>query len=247
MSQANELLNSLTTDTFFNGCLQVKQYRSGYRFSIDAVLVAAHAGLHPAETVLDLGTGCGIIALMLAYRNPKTKVHGIEVQPELADLAAVNVEENGMGRQITIHCMDMKGLQLNTIFGQADLVVSNPPFRKAESGRINPNRQRAVARHEIKATLFDVVETACRALRVSGRFVTIYPAERLVDVLTQMRSADIEPKFVRMIHSDNQAAAKLILAEGKKGGRPGVKIGPPLVIYKQDGSYTDEVQKMFAP
>ena len=238
-------MDSLTTDTFFNGRLQVKQHLSGYRFSIDAVLIAAHAGPRPGDTVLDLGTGCGIIAMMLAYRNPKIKVHGIEIQPKLAELAALNVAENSMNKQISIHCMDMKEVQLKMISGAADLVVSNPPFRKAEAGRINPNRQRAVARHEIKITLFDIVQTAHRLLRVAGRLVTVYPAERLTDILTQMRSAEIEPKFVRIIHSDKQAEARLILVEGNKGGRPGIKIGPPLIIYNPDGSYTDEVQDMF--
>lgn len=240
-------MDSLTTDTFFNGRLQVKQHRSGYRFSIDAVLIAAHAGPRPGDTVLDLGTGCGIIAMMLAYRNPKIKVHGIEIQPKLAELAALNVAENGMSKQISIHCMDMKGMQLKMISGPADLIVSNPPFRKAEAGRINPNRQRAVARHEIKITLYDIVQTAHRLLHVAGRLVTVYPAERLTDVLTQMRAAEIEPKFVRMIHSGKQAEAKLILVEGNKAGRPGIKIGPPLIIYNPDGSYTDEVQAMFTP
>jgi len=240
-------MDSLTTDTFFNGRLQVKQHLSGYRFSIDAVLIAAHAGPRPGDTVLDLGAGCGIIAMMLAYRNPKIKVHGIEIQPKLAELAALNVAENSMNKQISIHCMDMKEVQLKMISGPADLVVSNPPFRKAEAGRINPNRQRAVARHEIKITLFDIVQTAHRLLRVAGRLVTVYPAERLTDVLTQMRSAEIEPKFVRIIHSDKQAEARLILVEGNKGGRPGIKVGPPLIIYNPDGSYTDEVQAMFTP
>lgn len=240
-------MDNLTTDTFFNGRLQVKQHRNGYRFSIDAVLIAAHARPRPEDTVLDLGTGCGIIAMMLAYRNPQIKVRGIEIQPKLAELAALNVAENGMSKQIAIHCMDMKRVPLEMISGPADLVVSNPPFRKAESGRINPNRQRALARHEIKITLFDVVQTAQRLLRVAGRLVTVYPAERLTDVLMQMRTAAIEPKFVRMIHSDTPAEARLILVEGNKGGRPGIKIGPPLIVYNPDGSYTDEVQGMFTP
>ena len=240
-------MDSLTEDTFLNGCLKVKQQRSGYRFSIDAVLIAAHARPRSGETVLDLGTGCGIIAMMLAYRNSEIKVHGIEIQPKLAELAALNVTENGMGEQISIHCMDMKRVPLKMISGPADLIVCNPPFRKAASGRINPNRQRAVARHEIKVTLDDLVQTAHRLLRVAGRLVTVYPAERLTDILTQMRDAEIEPKFVRMIHSGKQAEARRILVEGNKGGRPGIKIAPPLVIYNPDGSYTDEVQAMFTP
>ena len=240
-------MNPLTTDTFFNGRIQVKQNRAGYRFSIDAVLIAGQTIPRPDDTVLDLGTGCGIIPLILAYRHPKIKVYGIEVQQQLADLASVNVKENRMENRITIHCMDMKNLKHDMISGPADLVVSNPPYRKAESGRINPDQQRAVARHEIKATLSDVVETARRMLRTSGRFVMVYPAERMADILIQMRSAGIEPKSLRTIHSNRHTEAKLILVEGKKGGSPGLKIEPPLIIYRKDGSYTDEVQEMFKP
>lgn len=240
-------MNLLTADTFFNGRIRVKQNRAGYRFSIDAVLIAGLTIPSPDDTVLDLGTGCGIIPLILAYRHPKIKVYGIEVQQQLADLATINVEENRMKDRITIHCMDMKKLKHDMMSGPVDLVVSNPPYRKAESGRINPDQQRAVARHEIKATLSDVVETAQRMLRNAGRFVTVYPAERMADILIQMRSAGLEPKSLRTVHSDRHTDAKLIIVEGKKGGRPGLKIGSPVIIYRKDGSYTDEVQEMFKP
>ena len=240
-------MKSLTADSFFNGRIQVKQHRSGYRFSIDAVLLASHAKPGPEDTVLDLGTGCGIIPMILAYRNPGIEVYGIEVQTDLADIAALNITENGLDDQITVLCMDMKTLNLETTSEPVDLVVSNPPFRKAESGRINPNRQRAVARHEIKATLYDVVETGRRMLRTGGRFVMVYLAERMTDILTQMRTAGIEAKSIRTIHSGIETSAKLVLVEGKKGGRAGIKIGPPLIIYRKNGAYTDEVEKMFMP
>ncbi len=235
-------MNSLTTDTFFNGRIRVLQSRSGYRFSIDAVILASHAGKHNAGKVLDLGTGCGIIPLILAFRNPDIKIYGVEVQKGLADIAALNVKENHMEDCITILCKDMKDLKYDMVSGPADMVVSNPPYRKAHSGRINPNRERAVARHEIKAALPDVIETARRILRISGRFIMIYPAERLTECLMQMQSSGIEPKYLRMIHSGHRTEAKLVLAEGVRGGRPGVKVGPPLVIYCEDGSYTDEVK-----
>ncbi len=240
-------MNLMTADTFFNGRIRVKQNRAGYRFSIDAVLIAGQTIPSPGNTVLDLGTGCGIIPLILAYRHPKIKVYGVEVQQQLADLATINVEENRMKDRITIHCMDMKKLKHDMMSGPVDLVVSNPPYRKSESGRINPDQQRAVARHEIKATLSDVVETAQRMLRTAGRFVTVYPAERMADILIQMRSAGLEPKSLRTVHSDRHSDAKLIIVEGKKGGRPGLKIGSPVIIYRKDGSYTDEVQEMFKP
>lgn len=236
--------NSLTTDTFFNGRIRVKQNRSGYRFSIDAVLLASHANPHPGDTILDLGTGCGIIPLILTQHNPNIKVYGIEVQEELAKIAAVNVKENRREDQITILCRDMKDLKYDMISGPADLVVSNPPYRPVGAGRINPDRQRAIARHEIRTTLYDVVETARRMLHVSGRFISIYPAERMTDIFAQMRLASIEPKFLRMIHSGWDTAAKLVLVEGVKGGRAGIKIGAPLIIYSKDGSYTDEVKKL---
>ena len=240
-------MTSLTTDTFFNGRIRVKQSRSGYRYSIDAVLLAAQTRPRPDDKVLDLGTGCGIIPLILAYRHPKIKVYGIEVQKDLAAVAALNVEENRMEDRINIYCRDMKTIKHDMTSGPVDLVVSNPPFRKAESGRINPDRQRAVARHEIKATLYDVVETARRMLRTSGRFIMVYLAERMTDILNQMRSVGIEPKTLRMIHSGRDTEAKLILVEGKKGGRPGLKVGPPLIIFHKDGSYSDEVEEIFRP
>ncbi len=240
-------MKTKTPDTFFNGRIKVKQDRSGYRFSIDSILLACHARPRPGDKILDLGTGCGIIPLILAYREPNLKIFGIEVQKELADIAVSNVKENRMGGIITILCKDMKELKNDMISVPVDLVVSNPPYRKAESGRINPDLQRAVARHEIKATLDDVITTVRRVLRTAGRFVTIYSAERIIDLMTSMRSAHIEPKFLRTIHSGWNTEAKLIILEGIKGARPGLKIGPPLVIYAKEGAYTKEVEEMFLP
>jgi tRNA1Val (adenine37-N6)-methyltransferase len=238
-------MEDFTTDTFFRGRIRIKQYRYGYRFSIDAVLLAHHTRLHAGDRVVDLGTGCCIIPLILAYRYPDIKVYGVEIQDELARLAVFNVQENGMDSRISVLCEDLKTLTPDIISGPVDVVVSNPPYRKAQSGRINPDQQRAVARHEIKVTLHDIVEASRRLLHTSGRFVTIYPAERTADVLIQMRSVRIEPKFIRMIHSGPSTDAKLVLVEGIKGGQPGIKIAPPLTIYQEDGSYTDEVKNIF--
>jgi len=240
-------MKPLTKDTFFNGRIKVKQDPCGYRFSIDSILLACHAKLRSGDKVVDLGTGCGIIPLILAYREPNLKIFGIEVQKELADIASSNVEENHIGRTITILRKDMKELKNDMISGPVDLIISNPPYRKAESGRINPDTQRAVARHEIKVSLDDITATARRVLRTAGRFVTIYSTERITDLLTHLRSDGIEPKFLRMIHSGIKTQAKLVIVEGVKGGRPGVKIGPPLLIYDEKGAYTQEVEEMFLP
>ena len=238
---------SFTTDSFFNGKIRVMQNRRGYRFSIDAVLLAYHAAPRAQEKVLDLGTGCGIISLIMASRYAGLEIYAVEVQTELADLADTNVHQNRLQDRIVVLCTDMKLLTLKMTSGPFDLIVSNPPYHRPGSGRINPDAQRAVARHEIKASLVDVLQTTRRMLRTAGRFVTIYTAERTTDILSQMRNENIEPKLLRMIHSNRDADAGLILIEGLKGGRPGLKVAPPLFVYDEKGDYTAEVQQMFEP
>ena len=240
-------MKHFTTDTFFDGKIRVRQNHSGYRFSIDSVLLAYHAVPRSGDKVLDLGTGCGIIPLLLTYRNPEITVCGVEVQAELAELALTNVKENRMDDRITVLCADMKLLEPGITSGPVDMVVCNPPYRQAGSGRINPDEQRAVARHELKINLYDVMKTAHRMLRMAGRFITIYTAERTADILSQMQANGIEPKFIRMIHSGPNTEAKLILVEGVKGGRPGLKIAPALIVYDEKGEYTEEVKQMFQP
>lgn len=236
-----------TEDTFFNGQVSVKQNRHGYRFSIDAVLLACLVAVRPGERVVDLGTGCGIVPLLLAYRYSDIRLYGIELQQELAIAAKDNVSANHMQERITILQEDMKTLTAKSVGGPVDLVISNPPYRKFGSGRINPNSQKALARHEVHVTLEGVVRAVRRLLKTAGRFAVVYPAERLTDILTLMRGAGIEPKWLRMIHSGRETPAKLMVLEGVKGGCPGMKIAQPLIIYREDGTYTPAVEKMFSP
>ena len=237
----------LTTDTFFNGKIQVMQCRAGYRFSIDSVLLAFHSGPRPGNRVLDLGAGCGIVSLIMAVRAPDIRIFAVELQPELCGLADANVNQNRLGDRIQVMHMDMRLLKPKMTDGPADLIVCNPPYRRSGSGRLNPAEQRAVARHEIKVTLNDILETTRRMLRTAGRFVTIYTVERITDILVRMRSEHIEPKFLRMIHSTQDSDAKLVLIEGVKGGKPGLKVAPSLILYDKNGDYTQEVKPMFEP
>ena len=240
-------MNRQTTDSFFDGKLLVKQHPEGYRFSIDAILLAAHARPRARDRVLDLGTGCGIIALILAHRHPEISVFGIEIQKELARMAISNVNANHLQHQVTVLCRDMRELKPEGIGGPVDVVVCNPPYHKAESGRINPDRQRAIARHELKINLSDILQTAKRTLRTAGRFVTIYTVERITDLFVQMRAHGIEPKFVRTIHGQLAAEARLILISGTKGAQPGTRLGPPLIMYDSNGGYSQEILQMFEP
>ncbi|MCP4693349.1 MAG: tRNA1(Val) (adenine(37)-N6)-methyltransferase [Desulfobacterales bacterium] len=239
-------MDHLTLDSLLDGRVRVKQSRAGYRFSLDAALLAFYAGRRPGGKVLDLGTGCGIIPLILSHRDPSRVIHAVEVQESLAELAALNVHDNGMDDRIVILAMDMKALDAKMTSGPVDLVVSNPPFRERKSGRINPNRERAEAMHEIRISLLSVIETAHRMLSRNGRFMIIYPAERLADLLTGMRSAGVEPKFLRVIHSRPDREARRVLVEGVKDGGRGVKIAPPLITHRENGAYTDEVERMLS-
>jgi tRNA1Val (adenine37-N6)-methyltransferase len=240
-------MDLLTTDTFFNGEISIKQSRNGYRFSIDSVILAGHVKTSPGDRILDIGAGSGIISLILAYRNPRVNICGVEVQKSLADVAALNVKNNNLEDTIKILCADIKSLDAMMISGPFDIIVSNPPYRKARSGRINPDNQRALARHEIDITLGDIIKAAKRLLKTSGKIVIIYPSERIAEIVTQMRSYGIEPKRFRFVYSKSGLESKFVIAEGVKGGRTGMKVLPPLLIYKEDGNYTDEVNEMLMP
>jgi len=234
----------MTTETPFLGGLRICQKRKGYRFSIDAVVLAHHVSLKAAGVAVDLGTGCGVIPLILASRFPLVQLYGIEIQKELAELALKNVRLNHMEGRITILHADMKDLRSYLRAGVADVVLSNPPYRKLCSGRLNPDPEKAVAKHEVKASIADVLAAAEKLLKVSGRVFVIYPADRATDLLTQMRASRLEPKRLRFIHSKEKSAAELVLAEGLKLGKPGLKVAAPLFVHNKDGSYTDEMSAM---
>jgi tRNA1Val (adenine37-N6)-methyltransferase len=223
-------MEPLTRDSFFNGNIVLNQPRSGYRFSIDAIILA-HLAEPPAEgTVLDLGTGCGVVSIIMAYRNPGLRVIGVEIQPSLAAVAQENVAANGMSERVRILEKDMNRLALADIGGPVDLVVSNPPYRPLNAGRISPHSQKAIARHEIKVDLKTVIATARSVLNLAGRFCVIYPAVRTVDLLAAMRAGGLEPKRLTMIHSSPASPARLVAVTGIKAGGPELAVRRTLYL-----------------
>lgn len=240
--------HSLTNDTFFNGRISVKQPSAGYRFSIDAVILGNLAVVAAGQRVLDIGTGCGVIPLIVCFRHPEVGlVFGAEIQPELAQIAALNISENQMTGKIRILCKDVKVLCPSDTGGAVDVVVCNPPHFAVNAGRLNPDSQRAVARHEIAMTLADMTGAAARMLGPSGRFTVIYPSERIVDLLAAMRAVCLEPKQVRMIHPRPGDPAKRVLVHGIKGKAPGTSIAHPLYIRTGPERYSDEILAMLRP
>lgn len=238
----------LTSDTFFNGAISVKQPLRGYRFSIDAVILGNLAPVEAGDRVLDLGCGCGVIPLIICYRHPEImKIFGIEIQDELSGFARLNAVENSMDQKICILDKDLKTLLPKETGGPVDLIVCNPPHFAANSGRINPDSQRAIARHEIAVTLSDITAAASRMLKPAGRLTVIFPSERLTDLLFAMRNAGIEPKHLRLIHPRPETEAKRVILTAIKGKSPGFRVDPPLFIRTRPDKYSDELNTMFSP
>lgn len=240
------MTRGLTYDMFFGGALRIAQPRTGYRFSIDAVILARSLQPKPGDRILELGSGCGVIPLILAHRFADIRITGVEVQAELARIARRNIMENGMQDRIRILEMDMTDLEIDHIGAPVHRVVSNPPYRAPASGRVNPDPQRAVARHEIRITAAEVIETAGRMLTDGGQLHLIHTAERLAEIFARMQSNGCEPKFLRAIQSRRTSDAKRVLITARKGGRGGIRLAPPLVVYEENGQYAEEVQQMFA-
>lgn len=239
-------MDELTADTFLNGRLAVRQRRDGYRVSIDAVLLAGFARVRPGDRAVDLGAGCGIISLLLAVRTPGLRITAVEIQPALAELARENAVRNRLDHRITVVREDFRRFSAEAVGGPVDLLVSNPPFRPPRSGRINPNPERAAARHERHMVLPDLVAAGRRLLRTGGRMAVIYPADRAAELITRMSGAGIEPKVIRCVHSMPADPARRVLVEGVRAARFGVRVASPMFIYAEPGIYTDEVAGLFS-
>jgi len=213
-------------DTFLEGELRIIQSRDGYRFSVDGLLLAEFVSISWQDVVVDLGAGCGIISLVVAKKRQARYIAGLELQEELASQAKRNVELNGLEEKIAILQGDLKALPLAPRC--ADVVVCNPPYRKGRSGRINPDPGKAIARHEIAMTLADVLAAGKTLLRSGGKLALIYPANRLAEVFSNMRSQDLEPKRLQVVFPDSDSHAKLAMVEGRLGGKSGLTILPSI-------------------
>lgn len=239
---------SETLDRLMPGNLQLIQAKKGHRYSLDAVLLAHFARVKKGKTVVDLGTGVGVVPLLLGRLSDAEKLYGIERQKTLADRARRNVELNAMSDRIEIVEGDIRSIRELLPQRVAGLVVSNPPYRNPGSGRIAPDDERAAARHELAGGLDAFVTAAVWLLESGGRLAMIYLAERLTLLLSTMSQGGIEPKRLRMIHSYADETARMVLVEGARGARSGLIVEPPLVVYRERGAqrlYSQEVEWMY--
>ena len=237
----------LTEDSLYGGRLICRQYRQGYRFSIDAVLAAHFCRPGNRDRILDLGTGSGIIGLILAYRHQTTRIAGLEFQPDLVRLAENNADRNGLSDRFQIIEGDLRDIGRFVSAESFDLVVGNPPYHQRGRGRVNPDDQRARARHEIDSTLNDVARAAAFAVKNHGPVVIVYPADRTAVLFKALNDYRLEPKRLRLVYSypeDDQA--RLVLVEAVKNGGHGLHVMTPLYVYlSRDGSYSAEMQNMY--
>lgn len=235
----------LSSDSLFSGNLVIYQAKKGYRFSLDAVLLAGLARIKPGDRVVDLGTGCGVVPLILAYRGLGQSFTGLEIQPELAELAKKNVESNGFSDRISIVEMDYRDVASHFPAEGFDIALSNPPYRKVDSGRINPDRQRALARHELAGSISDVFSAAGFLLPRGGRLAVIYPATRLDHLLVTANKYGFSAKELTIIHSEPGGPGRLAFIECRKGGGEELKVAPPFFIYRSDGTYSEAMQAIY--
>jgi len=219
-----------TLDTFLGGTLQVRQSRTGYRFSVDALLLSQFAKIKKYEKVIDLGTGCAILPLLLSRATTCSSFVGVEVQKSLAEVAQDNIRLNRLQGRITILQRDYRDLKGVFPAEAFDVVVSNPPYRRYRTGRMNPIAEKAVARHEVLGTLEDLIDAAGYLLPPRGRCYVIFPAMRLVDLVATLRHGKLEPKRLRFVHSRPGGAARFVLAESVKGSGVELEVMSPLIL-----------------
>jgi tRNA1Val (adenine37-N6)-methyltransferase len=225
--------------------VRVFQSKSGYRFSLDALLLADFPSLKSCRNILELGAGSGVVSLLLALKYPKAKVTGVEIQDSLYKRAVRNAEVNNLPDRVDFIHGDLRELPTKMPAGSFELCVMNPPFRKPGTGRISPADERASARHELKGGIEEAIKTARIMLKNRGRVCIIYHPDRLGELITLMKSHSLEPKRLLFVHSHKGDEARMVLVEAVKEGSLGLKVLPPLFIYEKEREYTAEMRDFY--
>lgn len=226
--------------------LKIIQRNDGFCFGIDSVLLSDFAkGIKKNSNVLDLGTGTGILGILLCEKTELKKITGIEVQTDIADMAKRSIKLNNLDEKFDIINDNIKNLDKILKIDSYDYIVTNPPYKKANSGKTNENKVKLISRHEIEADLSDFIKMSFKLLKDRGTLYMVHRSERLVDIVSEMRKYKMEPKRIRFVYSNNMSESKLILIEAVKNGKSFLKIDKPLYVYKEDGSYTDEILEIY--
>ena len=232
-------------DDLQRGGLRVIQRADAFRFGTDAVLLADFAAPRRHDRVCDLGTGTGIIPLLLYARENTISADAVEIQPDMADMAARSMAMNGLNEKIRVLPGDLRSIRTLLPHARYDLVTCNPPYGKAGGTLLNPDASKRLARHEESCANEDVACAAAWLLQNGGRLCCVFPAARMIELSDAMRKYRMAPKRIRMVHSRVEKAAHLCLMEGMLDARPGLIIEPPLVIYDENNAYTPELRRIY--
>ncbi len=224
---------------------QIIQNENGFCFGMDAVLLSGFAKVKRGENALDLGTGTGIIPILLEAKTEGRHFTGLEIQETSADMAQRSVCLNDLNEKVEIIRGDIK--EATDLFGKAsfDVVTSNPPYMTGKHGLVNPDMPKAVARHEILCTLEDVIGQASALLKENGRFYMVHRPFRLAEIMVTMSRYRLEPKRMKLVYPFVDKEPNMVLIEGLKGGRPRVTVEKPLIVYEKPGVYTSEIYDIY--
>lgn len=238
---ANNLKEGERLDDLQVNGYEIIQHPGKFCFGMDAVLLSNFAQVKKGESALDLGTGTGIIPILLTAKTKGERFVGLEIQDESADMARRSVEYNHLEEQVKIVNGDIK--EASSIFGSAsfDVVTTNPPYMIGQHGIANPSDSKAIARHEVLCTLDDILRESAKILRPGGRFYMVHRPFRLAEILSKMVQAGIEPKRMRMVYPFIDKEPNMVLIEGKRGGNSRMTVEPPLIVYKEQGVYSEEL------
>ena len=230
--------------------MKIIQNKNGFCFGIDSVLLSDFAKeIKNGAKCVDLGTGTGILGILLCAKTNLSQIIGIEIQEEVAEMANRSIILNNLENKfkiININLKEIKNNKINYLEKYSfDYIITNPPYKKLNTGKINENEKKLISRHEITASLDDFIEVANYLLKDKGTIFMVHRPERLADILERMRKEKIEPKEIKFVYPKVNEEPNLILIKGVKNAKPFLKINKPLYIYNEDGSYTDEILKIY--
>lgn len=224
---------------------RIIQKKKGFCFGMDAVLLSGFAQVKEGEVAVDLGTGTGIIPILLEAKTKGKHFTGLEIQEEVAEMAGRSVRLNQLENRVDIVRGDIK--EASRLFGKAsfDVVTSNPPYMNDNHGLKNPELPKAIARHEVFCALDDVCREASLLLKSGGRFYMVHRPHRLAEIITALKTYKLEPKRMKLVHPFADKEANMVLIEAVRGGRSMMKVEAPIIVYREPGVYTQEIYDVY--
>lgn len=239
------LLENERLDELHRNGYCIIQNTQTFCFGMDAVLLSGFAQVKQREHAIDLGTGTGIIPILLAAKTEGEHFTGLEIQPESVDMAKRSVRYNCLEDKIDVIAGDIKDASVQFGASSFDVVTTNPPYMTGQHGLVNPNEAKAIARHEILCTLEDVIRESAKLLKPQGRFYMVHRPFRLAEIMVLMHQYGLEPKRMKLVHPFADKEPNMVLLEGLRGGKPRITVEKPLIVYQEPGIYTDEIYDIY--